>query len=610
MHGRRLLTHWLSGMAVAAGAAPVIAQTPLPNCPPVVMPNCPPAAPGAAPTSPDAALPPPDSAAAAALAQAPAAGTGGGTSIAPNMMGDLFGARSVRLSFDRDLIVRFSNVTAAPGGVLVTPGNGIYRLQPTLGSSGQPFPNNPPGSFARPATPLTGLDPFVQQLVNNSIATSEQTQIARTILQAGLSGRNLTAAEVAALPPNLRAQLPAIQNVLNAEITRATNGLTIPSLTVKEVKGELISNGARFPAGTGSAPPINTGAVPGSPVPFQPPPAEAAAQAVDVGTLQYMALLTGSVTVPLPGASSVVGRVKLSEDNNPIPLDRFIFNYDYFNNVPFTDNGIGVNRFQFGIEKTFLDGRASVEFRLPFAGTLNSTTTQSLETTNTELGNVRFAFKYLWARGQYAALSSGLGVTLPTANDTTVNSVDGSLLYHLKNESVQLEPFVALLLTPNDRLFGQSWASVNFDAGGGQLTWNQQVFGGSGSARIWDVPVLALDNQIGYWVVKRDFGTVRGLAPFLELHWNYAIAQDQINRELNDSLGNQGLRVQTIGNSELNLTAGVTTQIGNNLRITLGGTAPMFQQPNRTFDGQFGLRVNYFFGRTAAAIAAPAPNSF
>lgn len=610
MHGRRLLTHWLSGMAVAAGAAPVVAQAPLPNCPPVVMPNCPPAAPGAVPTSPDAAapLPTPDSAAAAAFAQAPAAGTGGGTSIVPNMMGDLFGARSIRISYDRDLFVRFSDVTSATGGVLVTPGNGVYRVVPRPGTSGSPFPAN---GFTSPNTQLSGLDPFVQQLVNNRVATSEQTQIVRTLLQAGLSSRNLTAAEVAALPPNLRAQLPAIQNALNAEITRATKGLAIPSLTVGPVTGGAAVERHPVPRRHRVGPADQHRRRSRVPVPFQPPPADAAAaQQVNVGTLEYTTLLTGSVTVPLPGASSVVGRVKMSEDNNPIPLDRFIFNYDYFNNVPFTDNGIGVNRFQFGIEKTFLDGRASVEFRLPFAGTLNSTTTQSLETTNTELGNVRFAFKYLWARGQYAALSSGLGVTLPTANDTTVNSVDGSLLYHLKNESVQLEPFVALLLTPNDRLFGQSWASVNFDAGGGQLTWNQQVFGGSGSARIWDVPVLALDNQIGYWVVKRDFGTVRGLAPFLELHWNYAIAQDQINRELNDSLGNQGLRVQTIGNSELNLTAGVTTQIGNNLRITLGGTAPMFQQPNRTFDGQFGLRVNYFFGRTAAAIAAPAPNSF
>jgi hypothetical protein len=597
MRGRWLKSRWLSGLAAAAAAGPAVAQTPPPiNCPPVVMPNCPPGT-GAMPGTPGAPGTPGDpaagggaaapapggDAAAAAFAQAPAAGTGGGTSIVPNLMGDLFGARSLRISYDRLLTVRFPNVTPTDGGVLVTPNTGRVSITPLPGAVGSPFNGGP---YTRE---LANVDPYVQQLTGGRPITPEQAQTARAILQATLSGRNLTAAQIAALPPGTRARLPEIQNAINGEITRATNGLAVPALTVGPVTGQLIGGG-------------QGGAIGG----------------VGGDTLEYTALLTGETIVALPGASSVVGRIKLSEDNNPIPLDRVIFNYDYFNNVPFTTDGIGVNRFQFGVEKTFLNGRASLEFRLPFAGTLASTTTQGLETTDVELGNVRFALKYLWRRGETWSFSSGIGVTLPTASDTVVNSqlpdpVTGQtqFLYRLKNNSVQLEPFTALLFTPNDRLFSQTWASVNFDASGGDLTWNRDVFGGSGSARVWDIPVLAVDYQIGYWVVKNDTGLLRGLAPFAELHWNYAIAQDRLIDEVNNELNTQGLRVQGVGNQELNLTFGATAQLGDNLRVTLGGTAPTFPRPDRTFDGQFGLRVNYFFGRTAREMAGPvAPSSY
>jgi hypothetical protein len=85
----------------------------------------------------------------------------------------------------------------------------------------------------------------------------------------------------------------------------------------------------------------------------------------------------------------------MSEDNSPIPRDRFIFTYDSFGDVPLTPNGIGVNRFQFGLEKTFLDGRWSAEVRLPFAGTLASTYAQGAEVTDMEFGNMRLALKRL-----------------------------------------------------------------------------------------------------------------------------------------------------------------------------------------------------------------------
>src|SRR5690606_33914798 len=126
------------------------------------------------------------------------------------------------------------------------------------------------------------------------------------------------------------------------------------------------------------------------------------------------------------------------------------------------------------------------------------------EGTDTQLGNVRFALKRLWTRNPNAAVrfASGVGVTLPTADDLITFGDNGTELVRFQNNSVQVEPYIALLLTPTDRLFGQVWSSVNFDTGGSRINWNRQVFGGSGSSQFIDVPVLAVDGQLGYWIYK------------------------------------------------------------------------------------------------------------
>jgi hypothetical protein len=212
---------------------------------------------------------------------------------------------------------------------------------------------------------------------------------------------------------------------------------------------------------------------------------------------------------------------------------------------------------------------------------------------------VRLALKRLWTNSDRFNVSSGVGVTLPTADDQVVNSQLGTELYRFRNQSVTVEPYVATLFTPNDRLFTQLWGSVNFDTSGGDLTWNRNVFGGSGRSRIIDLPVLAVDYQVGYWLVRKDSGTLRGIAPFAELHWNYVIAQNELISAVGDRSNGYGLTIQGVGNQELNLTAGMIMQVGDNVNVVLGGGAPLLQRPDRTFDAQFGARVNYFFGRTA-----------
>ncbi len=70
------------------------------------------------------------------------------------------------------------------------------------------------------------------------------------------------------------------------------------------------------------------------------------------------------VTIPSPSAGGVVGRTKISDDNSPLPRDRVIFNYDYFDNAQLTSTGVNVHRFSPGFEKTFFDQMASIEVRV------------------------------------------------------------------------------------------------------------------------------------------------------------------------------------------------------------------------------------------------------
>ncbi len=66
------------------------------------------------------------------------------------------------------------------------------------------------------------------------------------------------------------------------------------------------------------------------------------------------------------------GKIRLAESTSPIPRDRLFFNYSYFNDVPLAAGGVSVNRYTFGVEKTFFNGMTSLELRAPFATTLSS----------------------------------------------------------------------------------------------------------------------------------------------------------------------------------------------------------------------------------------------
>jgi hypothetical protein len=307
---------------------------------------------------------------------------------------------------------------------------------------------------------------------------------------------------------------------------------------------------------------------------------------------------TFSFPVPNPGAGGVVGRQKISEDLNPMPRDRLIFNYDYFSDTPLTANGQDVRRYVLGFEKTFFNQMTSVEFRVPFASTLSSDILAGSENTQTELGNIRFLLKGLLYTSPTLNISTGLGFYLPTGQDTNVTSSTGESLVHIDNRSVILSPFVGVLFTPTPRLFGQIWFSWDFDTNGCPVDITNATFTGLQPAgRINDQTLMQADIQLGYWILQpgQTTGLVRGLAPFLELHYGTTLTDA-------DSVQANGFLLTNLDNriDEFNISAGFATLMSDNLMIMFGAAAPLRQDSDKGFDYQIGFRASYYFGPTAA----------
>ena len=143
-----------------------------------------------------------------------------------------------------------------------------------------------------------------------------------------------------------------------------------------------------------------------------------------------------------PGGN--VGSSKIAENSSPVPRDRVYLNYSYFDGVPLLPNGVNVNRFTPGFEKTFFDGMSSIEVRTPFASTLSNTlfVNDPNDVSSAEFGNVTLFLKQLLYTSDTLAFSGGLGLALPTASDVTVfDTRGGPQLARIQNQSVHLCPF-------------------------------------------------------------------------------------------------------------------------------------------------------------------------
>jgi hypothetical protein len=308
-----------------------------------------------------------------------------------------------------------------------------------------------------------------------------------------------------------------------------------------------------------------------------------------------------SIFIPNPGSGGVVGRTKIAEDTSPIPRDRILFDYSFFDAVPLAPGGVNVHRFTPGFEKTFLDGMMSFEMKIPMAVTMDSTVVQDggTDLSHGEFGDLAMTFKALLIQWEQLAFCGGLMVTAPTASDTNVILSDGTPLVHIANRSTHLAPFLGFLWTPNDKFFLQGFYQVDVEAGGCPVSINLNGRGLQDVGTLHDATYQYIDLGMGSWLYRghERFRRLTGCAWTLELHGADSFAPRAPLVADNWQIGDSN------SFDNWNLTVGTHLEFNDRSVLTLAYADPLGGH-DRQFNGEFRLMFNYFFG-TSRSVSAP-----
>lgn len=346
-------------------------------------------------------------------------------------------------------------------------------------------------------------------------------------------------------------------------------------------------------------------------------------------------------------------RANLAENNSPLPRSRVYARYNHFHNInqisifpeTFPDgvNQLNIDRFTFGAEVAFLNDRVSLEARLPVARQLTSDVViydnqgnynLPLDDYRTEILNLQFILKALLIEREEFALSSGVGLNVPTAQDFNINidvaddefeivipgigqigtvPVYGDVTGQVKNSIFNLSPFVAYLWTPTPRFFSQGFfqldvplntAQGSVSATIGQPGPNQIVFPRM-ETNLRQQTLLRINLGTGYWVWTRpERSFLQGVAGILELNYTTALNNADMvpfsipvlplpdplpDLKADIVVGNLANRVDI-----LNLTSGVHVQLWPRTTLGVGFVVPVRQQAgDKPFDFELNVLLNH-----------------
>lgn len=300
--------------------------------------------------------------------------------------------------------------------------------------------------------------------------------------------------------------------------------------------------------------------------------------------------------MPLGGGDR---RYKITENVSPIPVDRWFVNYNHFSQ-PVRDingNGIDVDRMTLGLEKTFLDGSSSIEFRLPVVGGLDSTqnASQQGDQTAVEFGNVNLILKsILLQNGNQSALTAGVTLNLPTAQDGQLYDGSGFLVTTVGNESVHLLPFVAYYRQHSACTWSTVIAQVDFDLNGTPFYRDDDGGEREYFGRYQEQTFLYLDYSMGHWFYEDCCGNalIRRAAVIGEIHYSTTLNDTDTAGAgpSGDIVTNPYNRIDV-----LNATAGLRFQLGEDYLLTAAAVAPLKGGENQLFDSEFALLLTRRF---------------
>ncbi len=298
----------------------------------------------------------------------------------------------------------------------------------------------------------------------------------------------------------------------------------------------------------------------------------------------------------IPNAAYGLGRMKLAENNSPIPRDRIFFNYSLFTGVPLANDPVSVNRFSPGFEKTFLGGLASFELRTPFGSTIDNDILADGSTSNQEFqfGNLFLGLKGVLLQKDNWLVTSGASLLLPTAADTRViDPFSDREFLRIDNESTHIMPFVGGAYLPTNRLFAQWMVQCDIDANGNSVIVTDGNNAQSKIGTLQDFTLLYTDMSVGYWLYKAgrgERGAITGIAPVTELHYNRALTEGDVVSDNNNVVSGVLSDFDNV-----NIQVGVIFDIRRNSRLGVGYATPLGNKFDRVFDNEFRVTYNRYF---------------
>ncbi|KAA5543899.1 hypothetical protein FYK55_11075 [Roseiconus nitratireducens] len=298
--------------------------------------------------------------------------------------------------------------------------------------------------------------------------------------------------------------------------------------------------------------------------------------------------------IPVPGPGVATRRIKIGENYSPVVRDRCTFNYSFFNDAY---AGLGdISRYTLGMERILVDGLLSVEARLPLAGTYASN--QDLlrgQQSDFEIGNTALILKSILLSTENLVWAAGMGVALPTADDSRLQRGGRNLLV-VHNESVNLLPFSSVFYRVNDDFCVQSLIQVDVAANGNPIYGDLTGRSLPKLGEFTDSTLIALDvaatqtlyRSCGGCRHRRRGLSLQEVLLNTELHYT-GTAQES------DFVSSNGLTYTNLSRNFniLNATMGLHLVLSNNLVVTPAMSVPLRDGLDEQFDYEAIVQVNY-----------------
>lgn len=307
--------------------------------------------------------------------------------------------------------------------------------------------------------------------------------------------------------------------------------------------------------------------------------------------------------------------LKVSDNNSPLPRDRVYYrfsNYDaLIKTAPRVDYPSTVQQFRseqslpvhtIGLEKTFCDGRASVEVRAPFSRRIDFDNTfisddgssaASTSYATAGEGNMSVITKAIIGADDDFIWGGGVAVEAPTGRDTQFDLFFTRGEY--QNKAAYLYPYLAALWTPQSRVFHQALVGVNVPLGDDELViLDPTILPPTELSRVDIEPAttISIDWSTGYWLRQNASDRyITGIALIGEMHYTGSFGAPT-QTQPDSGLFFSDIAAGASSVDYLNLTSGLHLQIGPRMSLRVSGVLPVADRP---FDDEVTAQWTYWY---------------